>query len=120
MGFAQAVSSALSNYINFSGRAARPQYWYFILFLILGGIVTAIFDVLVLGAKEFGPTNIIFSLATFIPSLAVGVRRLHDIGRTGWWLLIAFVPIVGVILLIVWACQQGEAGSNQYGPPATA
>ena len=54
-------------------------------------------------------------VATFIPALAVSVRRLHDIGRSGWWLLIAFIPVVGIIILIVWACKRGETGANPYG-----
>jgi uncharacterized membrane protein YhaH (DUF805 family) len=116
MGFGQAISSGFTNYVNFSGRATRPEYWYFILFLLIGGIVTATIDVLVFGATEIGPANVIFSLATLLPSLAVLIRRLHDIGRTGWWVLLSFIPIVGWIILIVWACQRGEPGPNAYGP----
>jgi uncharacterized membrane protein YhaH (DUF805 family) len=117
MGFGQAIASGFANYVNFSGRATRPQYWYFVLFLFIVGIVAVLIDFGVFNATDIGPTNAIFTLATFLPSLAVTIRRLHDIGRTGWWVFLAFVPIIGIIVLIVWACQRGEAGPNAYGPP---
>jgi uncharacterized membrane protein YhaH (DUF805 family) len=120
MGFGQAIASGFANYVNFSGRATRPAYWYFVLFLVIVGIVTALIDVLVLGATEIGLTNAIFSLATLLPSLAVTIRRLHDTGRTGWWIFLAFVPLIGIILLIVWWCQRGEPGPNAYGPAPAA
>jgi len=116
MGFGQAIAAGFRNYVNFSGRASRPAYWYFVLFLFIAGIVTALIDFGVFGATEIGPTNAIFTLVTLLPSIAVGVRRLHDTGRTGWWLLLAFLPIIGIILLIVWFCQRGEPGPNAYGP----
>lgn len=123
MGFGQAVSAGFQNYFNFGGRASRPAYWWFVLFLVIGGIVTAIIDFAVLGydieTTTIGPVNGIFSLATLIPSLAVSARRLHDIDRTGWWLLIFVVPLIGLIILIVWACQPGTPGPNRYGNPST-
>jgi uncharacterized membrane protein YhaH (DUF805 family) len=88
-----------------------------VLFLVIIGIVTAVIDVVVLGAEQIGILNTIFSLATLLPSLGVSIRRLHDIGRTGWWILLSFVPIVGIIVLIIWWCQKGEPGPNAYGPP---
>jgi uncharacterized membrane protein YhaH (DUF805 family) len=121
MSFTRAVSTALSNYVNFSGRSARPEYWYFALFLVLVGIAASLID-LALGFVDVdsglpGPLSIIFTLATILPGLSVSVRRLHDIGRSGWWVLISLVPIIGVILLIYWACQRGEPQANAYGSP---
>jgi uncharacterized membrane protein YhaH (DUF805 family) len=120
MGFGQAIASGFANYVNFSGRSSRPAYWYFVLFLFIVSIITAIIDVTVFGAEQIGPLNAIFSLATLLPSLAVSIRRLHDIGRTGWWVFIALIPLIGWILLIVWACQRGEPGPNAYGPAPVA
>lgn len=117
MGFGQAISDGLAKYFVFNGRASRPAYWYFVLFLVIAGIVTAIFDLALFGSETMGPINGLFSLATFIPTLSVTVRRLHDIGRTGWWLLLALVPLIGWIVLIYWHCQPTEPQSNAYGSP---
>jgi uncharacterized membrane protein YhaH (DUF805 family) len=123
MGFGQAISSAFVNYFNFNGRATRPEYWYFVLFSVILAIVAYLIDTFVLGfsADSFaGPAYIVYTLGIIIPSLSVSVRRLHDIGRSGWWVLLSFIPIVGWIILIVWACQRGDDGSNGYGAPAVA
>src|SRR6185503_11379558 len=88
MNFPQAIASGFRNYVSFSGRASRSQYWYWALFMLICGIVTAIVDVWIFPSNSVSPLNSLFNLATFLPSLAVAVRRLHDIGRTGWWLLI--------------------------------
>jgi uncharacterized membrane protein YhaH (DUF805 family) len=117
MGFGQAISTCFANYFNFQSRAARPEYWYFALFVIVVSILTAIADFVAFGATEIGPINGLFSLATLFPSLAVGARRLHDIGRSGWFLLLILLPIIGWIVLIYWACQPGSPGPNAYGPP---
>jgi uncharacterized membrane protein YhaH (DUF805 family) len=112
MGFGQAIGSGFSNYVNFSGRACRSEYWFWTLFVILAEIVTSIID-WVIGASV---TTSLFGLATLLPSLAVAIRRLHDLDRTGWWFLLAFVPIVGWIILIIWYCTKGTEGSNRFGP----
>jgi uncharacterized membrane protein YhaH (DUF805 family) len=117
MGFFEAVTSAFSNYFNFSGRARRSEYWYFALFLFVVGIIAALIDFSISRTLDIGPVNSIFTLATIIPSLSVSVRRLHDIGRTGWFLLLALIPLIGIIVLIYWACQPGTAGPNPYGNP---
>lgn len=110
MGFVEAVKTCFQKYVTFEGRAARPEYWWFILFCIVGGIVTSI----------FGQTlNAIFQLATLVPCVAVGARRLHDIGKSGWFQLLWFVPIIGWGILIWWACQPGT-GPNAYGTSADA
>jgi uncharacterized membrane protein YhaH (DUF805 family) len=116
MNFQQAIASGFQNYVNFAGRAVRSEYWYWVLFSVLGGLVTGILDGALFTTDSISPLNSIFGLLTFLPSLAVGVRRLHDIDRTGWWVLIAFT-IIGIIVLIVWACQKSDPGPNRYGPP---
>jgi len=102
MGFFGAIKSVLSKYATFSGRARRSEYWFFVLFCILWGWIPIV--------------NIILLLVFLIPSLAVAVRRLHDIGRSGWWLFINFIPILGSIVLLVFYCTDSEYGDNQYGP----
>jgi uncharacterized membrane protein YhaH (DUF805 family) len=115
MNFAQAITSGFRNYVTFSGRAMRSEYWYWVLFTIIGGIVTVILDHAVFSDSDYSPLNAIFNLLCFLPSLAIAVRRLHDIDRTGWWLLIALTGI-GIIVLIVWACQKSDPAPNAYGP----
>ena len=111
MNFTQAVQSGFNKYVIFSGRAPRSEYWYWALFSFIVQIVANMLDM----AMGMGLISGLLSLALLLPSIAVGVRRLHDIDRTGWWLLIAFTGI-GIILLIVWACIKGTDGPNQYGP----
>ena len=111
MNFQQAITSGFQNYVTFSGRAARSEFWYWTLFAFLANIAATIVD-LMLGLDFIG---IIVSLGLLLPGIAVAARRLHDIDRTGWWLLIVFTGI-GIILLIVWDCTKGTTGPNQYGP----
>lgn len=112
MSFAESVSNVFSNYVTFTGRARRSEFWWFALFNFLATIVAAMIDG-VLGLHLLQP---IYGLAVLLPSLAVAVRRLHDIGRSGWWILICLIPLVGAIVLIVWNIKEGTPGSNQYGP----
>ncbi|MEX0733596.1 MAG: DUF805 domain-containing protein [Steroidobacteraceae bacterium] len=116
--------AVLKKYATFSGRAPRAEYWYFILFYFLILIGLSIIDSalgLYSGMYGIGPLGALFALSMFIPSLAVGVRRLHDIGRSGWWLLIGLIPLLGAIVLIVFAVQDSQPGTNEYGPnPKTA
>ena len=121
MNFQQAIVSGFQNYVTIAGRAVRSEYWYWVLFSLIAGVATAILDSAIFADSDSGisPLNSILNLILFLPSLAVGIRRLHDIGRTGWWVLIAFT-IIGIIVLIVWACQKGDPGPNQYGPPRFA
>ena len=111
MGFGDAVKHCLTNYATFSGRARRSEYWWFALFGFIVGVVASILDG-ILGTTVVYP---LVALGLLLPSLAVGVRRLHDISRSGWWLLIGLVPLVGAILLIVWFCQDSH-GPNEHGP----
>jgi uncharacterized membrane protein YhaH (DUF805 family) len=116
MNFAQAIASGFRNYVTFSGRASRSEFWYWVLFTIIGSIATAILDRAVFADSDYSPLNAIFGLVCLLPGLAVSVRRLHDIGRTGWWLLIGLTGI-GLIVLIVWYCQKSDPAANAYGPP---
>jgi uncharacterized membrane protein YhaH (DUF805 family) len=117
MGFWQAIASGFANYVTFAGRAVRSEYWFWFLFTILAGIATEILDSAIFSthAPSASPLNAVFNLVTFLPSLAIGVRRLHDIDRTGWWLLIAFT-IIGIFVLFYWACKRGTPGPNRFGP----
>jgi uncharacterized membrane protein YhaH (DUF805 family) len=116
MGFTEAIASVFRNYATFSGRAPRSEYWYFALFAFLLGVATSIVDMLLFPIwTNFSPLNSLASLALLLPSIAVGVRRLHDIDRTGWWLLIVFT-IIGIFLLLFWACVPGTRGPNRFGP----
>lgn len=111
--------AALQKYATFSGRAQRAEYWYFVLFYLLIVLVLSIVDAFTGTFDREGGVGLLsglFSLALFIPSLAVAVRRLHDIGRSGWWLLIGLIPLVGALVLLVFAVQDSQPGSNAYGP----
>jgi len=124
----------LKRYAQFSGRSRRKEYWMYVLFLFIVAIVLSIIEsILGLGGHAVltsetsssgvfygalvnrGILSNLFLLATFIPSLAVGVRRLHDTNRSGWWYLLAFVPLIGSIVLLVWFCTAGTPGPNNYG-----
>ena len=108
----------LTKYANFSERASRAEYWWFYLFYIIVYVVAMILDS-VIGASgalgSFGILTLIVMLGFFIPSLAAGVRRLHDTDRSGWWLLIALVPLIGAIALLVFFVSEGTKGDNRFG-----
>ncbi|MBW8881200.1 MAG: DUF805 domain-containing protein [Asticcacaulis sp.] len=118
MTFVQAIQSGFKNYAKFDGRASRSEYWWFMLFQFL---VLIIPDVLMQGElRNGGPglftaVYVIGVIALFLPSLGLGFRRLHDTDRSAWWLFIALVPLVGVIVLLVFYCQKGTPGPNKYG-----
>lgn len=121
MSFTAAVRSVLSKYIVFGGRARRSEYWWFFLFSLLVGIVASILDTAT--GTDFedaftsgGLFSLIANLALLLPSLAVGVRRLHDTDRSGWWILIGLIPLLGLIVLLVFFVQDGTPGSNRFGP----
>ena len=101
MNFQNAIKSGFKNYANFKGRSSRSAYWYWVLFTVVLSIVLSA------ASSDLGNLG---SLATFIPTIAVAVRRMHDTGRRGWWLL---VPVVGLIF----ACQASHQNENKFGPP---
>ena len=104
---------ALKKYAVFAGRARRKEYWMFVLFNL---IITLLLGMIEGVAGSPGVIGGLYSLAVLVPSIAVSVRRLHDIGRSGWWMFICLVPVIGVIVLIVFAVQDSQPGNNQYGP----
>jgi uncharacterized membrane protein YhaH (DUF805 family) len=113
--FFDAIRSVLTNYVTFSGRACRSEYWYWVLFAVIASAVLNVLDAAIFNTIDKGPLQAVFAIVTLLPALAVAVRRLHDIDRTGWWLLITFT-IVGVFLLLYWACLNGTQGPNRFGP----
>ncbi len=109
--------AVLKKYAAFSGRARRTEYWMFLLFSLIVSMVLGFVD-RILGTA--GVLGVVYSLAVLLPTIAVSVRRLHDTGRTGWWLLIGLLPIAGAIVLLVFAVQDGNPGTNAYGPSPKA
>ncbi len=131
MGFVDAVKTCFRNYVTFSGRAARPEFWWFALFVYGGGLLLGLLDLALFGQTttvstetttavasqtSFAPFSSLFGLAVVLPYISVTVRRLHDTDRSGWWYWIALIPLIGVIVLIVWLASKGTAGDNRYGP----
>src|SRR5260221_3872088 len=143
MTFTHAVSSGLQNYVNFRARAARSEYWYWLLFIALTSIAAGLTDLALFPRREVHLLNTLVCLALVLPGLAVSVRRLHDLDRTGWWMLLIFGPTIGVwvliglnsivgwwdflpiipiiggvgwIVLLIWKCTPGTAGPNRFGP----
>jgi len=119
VGFGDSISLGFKNYFQFEGRSSRGAYWYFSLFLLIVSVATAFFDALFIPENELSPLSSLFSLATLIPSISISVRRLHDIGRSGWWNLLAFT-IIGIIPLIYWVLQPGNRAENGFGPDREA
>lgn len=108
MNFTDAVKVCFSKYADFNGRAKRPEFWWFVLFCIIASLVLEVVGSYVSWA---------FSLATLVPSLAVGARRLHDTNKSGWLQLLGLIPILGWIYLIYVCAQPGDLGDNPYGAP---
>lgn len=131
MGFIDAVKNCLGKYVVFSGRARRSEYWWFALFILIVSLMAGIID-LALGfgtvatqvgdrsfattAESSGPVGALTTLALIAPAISVGVRRLHDADRSGWWLWISLIPLIGFIVLLVFFLQSGTSGANRFGP----
>jgi uncharacterized membrane protein YhaH (DUF805 family) len=142
MGPADAVRTCLARYFDFRGRASRPEFWWFMLFCFLAPLVASIADVILfrfthiqlfnpVAVSDWGSTPelgqitaysygtgllaSLTSLALIVPWLAAGARRLHDIGKSGWWQLLWLVPLIGFVILLVWYCRSGEERQNAYG-----
>lgn len=122
MSLGESIETCLRNYVTFSGRARRAEYWYFVLFVVLAGIALRIVDGVAgtyVGGpgdpESFGVFGMVFSLATFLPWLAVAVRRLHDIDFRGWWMLLS-LTVIGWLPLLVMLCWRGSQGDNRFGP----
>jgi uncharacterized membrane protein YhaH (DUF805 family) len=109
---------AFKKYAEFSGRSRRKEFWMFFLFNIIALSLAAIIDNIIgttFGSIPYGFVYVIYSLITFVANLSLSVRRLHDVGKSGWFLLIYFIPLIGFIWLIVLFCTDGEPGANKYG-----
>ena len=120
MTFIESVKSVYSNYATFKGRAPRSEYWWFSLFMIVMSVALGFLDITFFGPQDVGPLGVIFALASFIPGIAVTVRRLHDKDKSGWWYFIAFIPLIGVIVLLVFMIMKGTEGENRFGPDPLA
>lgn len=113
------IDCLTKKYACFSGRARRQEYWLFFLFNLIASIIIGVIAgvlVRVTNVTAFAFLGTIYNLAVLIPGFAVFVRRMHDIGKSGWWWLIAFIPLIGIIVLIVFCCLDSQPGENQYGP----
>ena len=109
----------IRQYADFNGRARRKEYWMFILFNMIFAIVAMILDNILgiaIAGIGYGPLYLFYALALFIPGIAVAIRRLHDINKSGWMLLVALIPLAGAIWLLVLMCTEGDQTENQYGP----
>lgn len=112
MDFQTSVQTCFRKYAVFQGRAARSEYWWFALALFLVALAVTVLDE-ALGSADVLPA--LFAIATFLPTLAVQVRRLHDINRSGWWVLLGLIPLIGFIILVIWFIKPGDAGPNRFG-----
>ena len=120
VGFAEAVKLFFKNYVDFKGRSSRGAYWWWALANALFTIGIGVLDGAIVGFDAtFDPLGSIYSLLTFIPSIALTVRRLHDVGRSGWWLLLVFT-IIGILVILFWSVQAGDRETNKFGPDAEA
>ena len=128
MNMQTAIRTVFSKYVAFNGRATRSEFWYWVLFIVLVSIGLSIVDGAVVApmtgheafADEAGqPLQLLFNLFTLLPTLAVTVRRLHDTDRSGWWILLGLIPIIGNLILLWWYIQAGTEGDNQYGTEVT-
>lgn len=129
MGFTEAIQSGFQNYVKFDGRADRPAYWWWVLFTIIVSMIANVIDRAIgstivttpttagVSGTTFGVVATIAGLVLFLPSLGLLVRRLHDTDRSGWWVLINVIPIIGWIVLLFFLLQPGSLGTNRYGAP---
>ena len=112
MTFSEAIKTGFQKFLDFDGRAGRAEFWLWVLFLTLARIIFYILDPASLSG---GPVSMVFSIVTFLPSLAVSVRRIHDVGKSGWWLFCFGVPLVGWFFTLMWMITRGNIGENLYG-----
>lgn len=104
MTFQESIKVCFGKYADFSGRASRSEYWWFMLFLVLASLAISMISPILSG---------LFSIGTLLPALAAATRRLHDTNRSGWWQLIAFVPVIGFIVIVIFLAQEGKAGVDK-------
>ena len=116
MNFGEAISKCLNEYVTFSGRARRSEYWYFALFNLIASFAAAALDM----AMNTAVLQALVGLGLLLPSISVTVRRLHDKDKSGWWWWLGLIPIIGWIVLLVWFVQRGTVGANRFGPDPVA
>nr|WP_272209989.1 DUF805 domain-containing protein [Marinicella sp. W31]MDC2875839.1 DUF805 domain-containing protein [Marinicella sp. W31] len=119
VGFAEAFRLGFSNYALFHGRSSRGALWFWVLATWIVSVIVSGVDYALFGSSQPGILSGIWSLAILVPSYAVGARRLHDINRSGWWQLLV-ISVIGIIVLIYWYCQPGQAQTNDFGPDVEA
>ncbi len=112
MSFTQAIGSAFRKYVVFNGRSSRSEYWWWALFAVIGYIAAAVIDTII---GTYPLLYVIWALVVILSGLAVSVRRLHDLDKSGWWVLIGFIPLIGGIIIIFWFVRRGSDGPNQFG-----
>lgn len=118
MTFGEAIKSVFSKYVTFSGRASRSEYWYYMLFLVIIGCFAGVTPSLTGPGLDNTPSffvNIVL-LALLLPTLAVSIRRLHDVDYSGWWWFVQIIPVVGYLFILYLNVQPGTSGSNRFGP----
>lgn len=124
MDFTTAVRTVLGKYVVFSGRAQRSEYWWFALFSFGTSVILSFIDGILFGfgsgGQSVGVLSGLFSLAVLLPSIGVAVRRLHDLDKSGWWLLLIFIPLLGFLVLLFFFVQRGTTGANRFGPDPLA
>ena len=115
--FPDAIKAGFQKYTDFKTRSTRAEFWWWVLFVMLAGIMLGILDAVIFGGEETDPTPLstLFNLATLIPGIAVTARRLHDVGRSGWWMLIGLTGIGFFFPLLYWYVKKGDEGANEYG-----
>lgn len=112
MTFSQAISTVFSKYAVFTGRASRPEFWWFALFNVIASVVLGGIDQAVFGREIL---SVVYGLGVLLPGLGVAIRRLHDTDRSGWWLLVGLIPLIGWIVLVYWYASEGTRGENRFG-----
>jgi uncharacterized membrane protein YhaH (DUF805 family) len=116
VGFTEAIRSGFQNYVTFSGRARRAEYWWWYLFVLLLSGVALFVDINAFPSSSgIGPAYGLASLAVILPNISVTVRRLHDTGRSGWWILLGLIPLIGALILLYWMIKRGDQGANEFG-----
>lgn len=117
MGFSEAIQTCFSKYVTFTGRARRSEFWYWVLFVVIADAAAGILDKILFSRSTAMPIAGLVSLVLLLPGIAVAIRRLHDINRSGWYLLLSLIPVIGVLLLIfLYYIKDSQPGDNQYGP----
>lgn len=113
MDFMTAIRSCLDKYVTFSGRARRSEFWWFFLFNLIGSAIANVIDTGVIGLPIL---SIVWMLALLLPGISVSVRRMHDLDKSGWWIFIVLIPLIGFLIYVYWFIQRGTEGPNRFGP----